>query len=165
MWEEIFLNDIEGIQRHVDHYNTMPCNIQSNKTINFDLVKRILTLKTECHAYFYEDLDRQIIMLYKYDSTYDRIVVFQWFDNISIAESLRNFDKGWDIYRTFIKMILERHNKILRISKLPQTVRDAQDFKTGWGDAEQNNQLATTKHAEWGIRATEFERYWEYELM
>lgn len=160
MWTEIFVDDLEALQRHVDHYNTMACNISANNTIDLDLLKRILNTKTECHAYYYEDSDRQIIVMYKYDISEDVMVIFQIFDNASIKDAVHLKDKTWDINTEMIRIIL-RHNKKVRWRKYPDTIRDSSEYK----QIISNPQALADGWAERGIKATESERYWEYELM
>ena len=166
MWREIFVDDIEALQKHVDIFNAMKCNIDNNITVNLNLIKRILNTKNECHCYYYKDIDREIIVLYKYDPEYDRMILFQHFDNILFSRMIKlPIDKTMDIYREKIRIILERYGKIVRVSKMPDSVIDHPEFIKIWGSRTEWAQLIIDNYAEGGIKAVELENYWEYELM
>jgi len=166
MWKEILVDDIEGLEKYVAHYNTMFCNIEKNSTISTELIKKILNLKKDCHCYYYSDIERDIIVLYKYDDVYDIIVIFQHFDNTPSSDMLRFANEAWDIYRGFIKTIAEKHNKIIRWSKYPKAVQNSPEWKKTMGKtSKEQSELRISKYAEYGLKAIEFEMYWEYELI
>ena len=54
MWREIFIDDLEALQKHIDVFNNMDCNISQNQTIDLQTIKFILSTKPECHCDFYE---------------------------------------------------------------------------------------------------------------
>lgn len=165
MWEEILVDDIETLQKHIDVFNNMACNISVNQTIDLKLLKFILNTKTKCHCDFYEDSDRQIISLYKYNAESDRMVIFQHFDTIPLEKALLLGDKSFDIYAEHIKRILLRHNKILRRPKLPLALLEDPEWIKIYGTKEEHAQLAISENIKRGINSVEFENYWEYELM
>ena len=64
-----------------------------------------------------------------------------------------------DIYREFIKIIGDRHGKIIRTAKLADIV-----VNTFLGSREIYTKEVISKYKEWGIKAIELENHWEFEV-
>ncbi|KKK48297.1 hypothetical protein LCGC14_3146520 [marine sediment metagenome] len=156
MWKEILVDDIEGLQKYVEVFNDVKCGI---KVGSLSWLQQKLRWKIDAQCFFYEGDEFKICLMSEYDSTHDRIVVFQCL--IKFLKAPKNPDKIFEVCAENCKLLLKRHQNIIRVPKYPEyfTVRDV-----GISQQENtNNQIRIYEKI--GIKVTDFEKYWEYELM
>ncbi|KKL96348.1 hypothetical protein LCGC14_1845390 [marine sediment metagenome] len=159
MWKEILVDDLEDLKKYSDNVNATYCGNDETWQSSVNWLQNILKWKREAHCYFYEDDDLQICIMNKYDHTLDRIVNFQFF--VKFLKVPTNTDKLNKVCAQNCKVVLERFNKIVRVSKYIEYfyIRD-----TGFSLKETTNNQIRVYNNE-GITVTDFEKYWEYELM
>lgn len=159
MWKEIKVEDLIGLREYSSAFNLMDCSIAFGYNYSAEIIKKILTTKIEAHCYLYRSENRVVLRMYKYDRVIDRIAVFHTLDSMQVEEIATKADETWDIYREFIKVIGERHGKIIRTPKLSDVV-----VNTFLGTREIYTKEVISKYAEWNIIATEGKYYWDFEV-
>jgi len=159
MWKEILIDDLNGLQEYSSAFNAMDCSVEYGYNYSADLIRRILIKKEESHCYLYKSADRIILRMYKYNKSIDRMEVFHTLDSMQVEEIAKRKDETWDIYREFIKIVGERHGKIVRTCKLSDVV-----VNTFLGTRETYTKEVILKYKEWGITVYELENHWDFEV-
>lgn len=160
MWREILIDDNIGLQKVVDIYYSNA--IVGCSEMSAENIQHILNTKTNAHCYLFDDGVMKIYAIYKYDAEYDSMVVFQIaMDSYNLDKIMNDSilsEKRWSKCIELTSIILNRHGKKVMITKVPKRLL-TETYKNIIMDN------IITKYGANGIIATEFEHYWEYELM
>lgn len=157
MWEEILVDDIEGLEKCSEVINHGTCGTAFICSVEWLRLK--LKWKNTANCFIYEDEDFKITLMTKYDPTVDRTVVFQFY--IKFFKVIENTDKLYEVLAENCKFLLERHQKIVRVPKYSEYAID-RDLGI---DNKENTRRQTIIYNKAGIKVMDFDKYWEYELM
>lgn len=164
MWKEILIDDIVGLQTCADIFNSVVCS-DFNIRMDVDSLKRILQTKLDSHIDVYISSQFQISVVYKYNSKIDRIIIFQ-FNTVVDWEQPFDINEFHGIVAEYMKGVINRHGKMVRYAKYPQTVLDKEELdyiETKFRNSDIT--LKTQVFAQHGVNVIDTEKYWEYELM
>ncbi len=150
MWREILIEDKASLTKYVGIWND---RIDCVQQISTEIMERILTVKNG-HIYIYEG-SFDLLLAYKpFENT---SYVFQMNSNVDWND--QNIAESWDAHREIIKTLLLRHNRPVRIVKSYENTYKDSEYAT------KVKAYIVIKCAESGIKATELEHEWLYELM
>ena len=157
MWKEILVDDIEGLEKCSEMVNVGNCSTAFICSIEWLQLK--LKWMTDATCYLYEDDEMKSCTFNSYDAEIDRVI-----NNFYYTKYLKkpeNKNKVYEVSAENCKVVLERYNKIIRVRKYADWhYRD----KIGRSEKETTHWLIKI-YENIGIRVTDFEKYWEYELI
>jgi len=106
MWKEILVNDIEGLTKFANIRNTFGCS----GTWDYNIVKKILTIKKNCHMFMYESDKYDMVLGFKEDAKSGLIV----FTTISVGRvKLEDYEESLKILGRKIRDYLIKKNNRL----------------------------------------------------
>lgn len=162
MWREILVDDMESLEKNANLFNEMKC-ASAEYSLDNETLQRTLLKKNNCHCYQYTDIQLEIYSVYKYIPVIDRMYIFQFVTKV-------DWDIPFDIVKfhgivaEYVKIIIERHEKMVRFYKYPQWVLDELEYlETKFRNSD--IELRIDVYAQHGIRVIDNKDYWEYELM
>jgi len=153
MWEEIKIDNDIAIEEFVGIWNDRE---GCKELIDIELIKNVVKRRIDAHCYIFKGISSKIIMFYKYDTSDDTTYIF--IQNSNLVYTQANYiSKGmevWNAYGKFVLMLLKKYNRPVKLIKWQKDIR-VQAIIDG----------AKSMYAGWGIKATNLEDYWLFELM
>ena len=153
MWKEIEIDDILGIDEIVSLWNNrLDCTVQMDR----NLIERTLEKKRDAHYYIFEGTYIRMLMGIKHDISDDTTYIFN-VNSDAYASEISNAQKSnemWDAYQLIIKLLLEKYDRKVKLIKWKkeQRIQSIIDSAVGF-------------YAIYGIKATNLEYHWLFELM
>lgn len=153
MWKEILVGDIDGIDELVSITNDrIDCSVQLDK----DIIEKVLKTKRDAHYYIFEGTYVKILMGIKHDIRDDTTYIFNVNSDTYITEldNALKLNEMWDAYQLIVKMLLEKYNRKVKLVK--------------WNEKDKIQYIidsAVGFYAAYGIKATNLEHNWLFELM
>jgi len=162
MWKEILVDDDINLEENANIFNDMKCpNV--DYILNKEGIRQILLKKTDSHCYQYIDNQIKINTLYKYDFMVNRIAIFQFSTKVDWNIPF-DINKFHGIVAEFVKIILNRHGKIVRFYKYPQSILDELTYlETKFRNSD--IELRIRVFGKHGVKVIDYPKYWEFELM
>ena len=153
MWRKIKIDDKTGIDEIVALWNNRPnCTFQMDK----DIIKRTLETKKDAHYYIFEGTYIKILKGIKHDISDDTTYIFIINSDTIITENdnVQKANEMWDASQLIVKMLLEKYNRKVKLIKWQkeQRIQSIIDSAIGF-------------YAKYGIKATNREHDWLFELM
>ncbi len=153
MWKEILINDESGKDQIVALWNNrLDCTVQMDK----DMIERVLEKKTDAHYYIFEGTYIKMLAGVKHDISDNTTYIFSINSDAYISEvdNTQKVSELWDGYQLIIKMLLEKYDRKVKLIKWDESIR-----------LQHIIDYAVSFYSQYGIKATNIEKYWMFELM
>ena len=154
MWEEIDINDKTGIDELVNLWN----NRLGRMTAELDenIIESVLMKKRDAHYYLFKGIHVKMLIGLKHDISDETTYIFN-ISSDSYVNEMGNQSKVmemWDAYQQIITLLLKKFKRKVKLVKWDESIRIQSVI-----DA------AVDFYAVYGIKATNTERFWMFELM
>ncbi len=157
MWGEVFIDDDIYLQEYIDIWNGREDCVF---TFTVEDIKNIMT-KRDAHCYMFRGIYIKILIMYRYDDVDDVISVFQLSSNKVYENEKDNtplVEETWNAHIELWKSLIERYNKKIKVRKKHISQRTSDyDIKV--------LAIIIDRCAQDGLKATDFNTHWIYELM
>ena len=153
MWKEIIIDDKTGIDEIVALWNNrLDCTVQLSK----DAIENTLLTKTDAHYYIFEGIYIKMLIGLKHDIYDDTTYIFNVSSDTYVSEidNAKKVSEMWDAYQLIIKMLLTKFKRKVKLIKWEKSIRIQSIIDSAVGF-----------YAIYGIKATNLEHNWMFELM
>ena len=152
MWREILIEDQVSLTKYIAIWNS---RIDCVQQLSMEFMEDIMT-RNNAHVYIYEG-NFDLLLAYRHDISDDTTYVFQMNSDVDWNDG--NIAESWDAHREIIKTLLLLYNRPVKIVKAYEITYKDMEYDT------KVKAYIVSKCAESGIKATELEHEWLYELM
>ena len=153
MWKEIDINDKNGINDILSIWNNrLDCTVQLSK----DIIETTLLTKTDAYYYLFEGKHVKMLIGLKHDISDDTTYIFNVNSDCYVNEidNALKVSEMWDAYQLIIKLLLKKFNRKVKLIKWNKEIRIQSIIDAAVGF-----------YAIYGIKATNLEKLWMFELM